>query len=360
MDRQQLLTTIVGTTLLGGALVLTARSDTTPTARISEPAPRQVEVATVERIETTRTVRLAGVTRAADRAQLSFPVPARLATRPVEVGDRVAAGQLLAALDDREFRLAHQAAAAALAELEVRLAQAVREKERTVRLAAAEAATAEELEQTSAAASALAAARDAAAARLAETNRLIDESTLEAPFSGTVTAVHVEPGEWASPGHPVVELAGNGAIEVVVEAPESMWSRLSTGLPVTVTLPFVGLEANGVIRRIANVSMGPGGLFPVEVAVAATPGLAAGLAAEVSLPLEPTRDLTVPLEAVLNPGSSRPAVFRIADGHAERVLVSVGQVTGDRISVVGPLADGDLVAVAGHTALADSDPVEVF
>jgi RND family efflux transporter MFP subunit len=360
MDRQQLLTTIVGTTLLGGAFVMTARSDTDTAVRTTAPAPRQVEVATVERIETTRTVRLAGVTRAADRAQLSFPVPARLSSRPVGVGDRVRAGQVLATLDDREFQLARQAAGAALAELEVRLAQATREQERTVRLAAAEAATAEELEQTRAAASALAAARDAAAARLAETNRLVDESTLEAPFSGTVTAVHVEPGEWASPGRPVVELAGNGAVEVVVEAPESAWSRLAAGLPVTVTLPFVGLETGGVIRRVASVSMGPGGLFPVEVEIDEIPGLAAGLAAEVSLPLEPTNDLTVPLEAVLNPGSSRPAVFRINDERAERILVRVGQITGDRISIKGPLADGDLVAVGGHTALADRDPVEVF
>ena len=188
----------------------------------------------------------------------------------------------------------------------------------------------------------------------------VDESTIEAPFAGTVTAVHIEPGEWASPGHPVIELAGTGAVEVVVEAPEAAWSRLAEGLSVTVKLPFVGLETRGAISNVAAVSIGPGGLFPVEVEVETVPGLAAGMAAEVSLPLEPTRELTVPLEAVLNPGSSRPAVFRITDGIAERVPVTVGQVTGDRIAVAGPLTDGDVVAVTGHTALADRDPVEVF
>ena len=73
MNRQQLLTTIVGTGLLGSALLMTARSDSSPSASSTGPSPRRVSVAHVERIETTRTVRLAGVTRAADRAQPCTP-----------------------------------------------------------------------------------------------------------------------------------------------------------------------------------------------------------------------------------------------------------------------------------------------
>ena len=365
MTRQQLTKIAIGTTLLGAALVMTARSDPTTETSTTTPAARGLEVATVEvaAVETaraTRTIRLAGVTRAADRAELSFSIPARLASRPVEVGDRVRAGQTLACLDDHEFRLAKQAAEAALAELEIRLAQARREESRTERLEAAEAATTEELEQRRAATSALGAARDAAAARLGETRRLIAESTLEAPFSGTVTAVHVEPGEWAAPGRPVVELSGDGAVEIVVEAPESAWARLAVGQPVAVRLPFVDIETTGRITRRSGVSSGPGGLFPTEITLDHDTTVVSGLAAEVDLPLAATDELTVPIRSVLNPGSSRPAVFRISDGRAERVEVEVGDVVGDRIVVDGALAAGDAIAVAGHTALTDDDIVEVF
>jgi RND family efflux transporter MFP subunit len=360
MTREQLSKIAIGTTLLGTALVMTARSDTTTEEPEPTPPARRIEVSAVEMAEATRTIRLAGVTRAADRAHLSFPIPARVASRPVEVGDRVRAGQVLAALDDHEFRLAEQAAAAALAEFDIRLAQARREASRTERLAAAEAATTEELEQRRAAASALSAARDAAAARLGETRRLLAESTLEAPFSGTITAVHIEAGEWAAPGQPVMELSGDGAVEIVVEAPESAWARLAIGLPVDVRLPFLEIDATGRITRLSSVSSGPGGLFPVEITLDHHSTVVSGLAAEISLPLEATSELTVPIRSVLNPGSSRPAVFRIDDGRAERVLVEIGDVVGDRIVVDGALAAGDLIAVAGHTALAEGDAVEVF
>lgn len=360
MNRQSVAKTVTGTALLAAALVMAAGSDTPPPTDHSTPAPRRIEVSRVEVSEVGRTIQLAGVTRAADRARLSFPIPARVASRPVEVGDRVRGGQVLARLDDHEFRLAEKAASAALTELEIRLAQARRDEQRTARLAAVEAATTEELEQNRAAASALAAARDAAAARLAEARRLLAESALEAPFSGTVTMVHVEPGEWTSPGKPVLELAGDGAVEIMLEVPESAWSRLAVGREAAVHLPFLGVSTAGRITRLAGMSSGPGGLFPVEVTIHERGDIVSGLAAEVVLPLESRPRLTVPMTSILNPGSSRPTVFRIEAGRAHSVEVEIGEVIGDRIAVEGALEAGDSVAISGHTALADNDLVEVL
>jgi membrane fusion protein (multidrug efflux system) len=158
----------------------------------------------------------------------------------------------------------------------------------------------------------------------------------------------------------VIELAGDGAVEIVVEAPESAWTRLEVGQNVDVRLSFLDIDATGRISRLSSVSSGPGGLFPVEITLDQHSSIVSGLAAEISLPLRATSELTVPMRSVLNPGSSRPAVFRIADGRAERIEVEIGEVIGDRIVVHGALSSGDAVAVAGHTALADGDAVEVI
>ncbi len=351
-------TTLVGVTLLATAAVMTAWPEQPP--REPEPAPAlRVVTAPVEATDAGRNVRLAGVTRAADRASLAFTLPARLAERSVEVGDAVVAGQVLARLDDAEVRLAERAAAAALTELEARLEQARRDAGRVERLAAARAATAEEMEQVQAATAALGAARDAAAARADDARRRVVESTLTAPFAGTVVAVHLEPGEWAAPGAPIVELAGRGPLEVVVEAPEAIRARLASGQPVVIRLPFLDRSVDGRVTAVADAAAGAGGLFPVEVSLGADDGIVPGLAAEVALALAPRPALTVPLEAVVNPGATSPAVFRIADGHAVRVPVTLGEVVGDRVTVRGELAAGDRVAVAGHTVLASGDRVEV-
>jgi len=360
MNRQQLITTVIGSTILGAAVVLAAWPEGNEATASRSTGPRPVQVATVISTSIDRSVRLPGVTRAADRATLSFAVPARLASRPVEVGDSVATGQVLATLDDHEYRLAERAAAAALTELEVRLAQARRDEQRVESLAAARAATAEEVEQIQAGTAALEAAHDAAAVRLDDTRRLLQESKLKAPFAGTITSVRLEPGEWASPGLPVVELSGSGVVEVVVEAPETVRSRVREGQEVQVELSFLDRIAMGNVTAVASAAGGAGRLFPVTVTLEPTPGLVDGLSAEVVLSLITESRLTVPLSAVLNPGSSRPAVFRIGDGHAERVEVELGHLVGDRIGIHGALTEGDQVAVAGHTALADDDAVEVF
>jgi len=354
-------TLMVGLMFLGLAMVIWAKPAADAEGAASDgPTRRQVRVAAVERVEAAREVRFPGVTRAARRASLAFTLPARLAERPVEIGDRVRAGQVLARLDGDEYRLAEQSAAAAVAELEVRLRQAERDEARVARLAEARAATAEELEQTTAATAAIRAAHEAASARLADTRRRRAETALTAPFDGTVTAVRLEPGEWASPGAPVVELAGSGSVEVRVEVPETVRPDLAAGAPVRVELPMVGRSVAGRVTSVAEAATGAGGLFPVVVGLEAEPGVVAGLAAEVVLSFEREAELAVPLGAVLDSGSSRPSVFRISDGIAYRVAIVPGRLIGDRLTFRSDeLFEGDLVAVVGQTALVEGDPVEV-
>ncbi len=362
MNRSTLPALLTGAAILGIAVAISARPDDVPDPAPTDGAlPRTVRTDAVTLTDAGRTIRLAGVTRATDRASLAFTLPARLVERPLDVGDRVAAGQLVARLDDREYRLAEASAAASLAELDVRLGQARRDRDRTARLVAAKAATLEELEQLEAAATALQAARNAAAVRLDESRRRLGETRLEAPFDGTVTEVGLEPGEWASPGQMVVALSGSGPVEVRVEAPESVRGSIVRGAPVTVDLPLVGGRTGGRVASVAAAATGAGGLFPVVVVLDPGPDVLAGIAAEVTLPLDAPPRLSVPLAAVLDRGSSRPSVLRVAGGRVERVEVLPDEVIGDRVALrSSALAEGDRVAVAGHTSLVDGDAVEVL
>ena len=78
-------------------------------------------------------------------------------------------------------------------------------------------------------ADALAAARDAAEARLRDARRRLGEADLGAPFAGVVTEVHFEPGEFVPAGRPVVVLAGGDALEVEMRLPESVITQIEPG-----------------------------------------------------------------------------------------------------------------------------------
>ncbi len=350
---------LLGLFFMSLAVGLWAMPDRQNVRELATPRHRVV-LAAVEETRVQRTVRFAAVTRARHRAVLSFAVPARVTVRPVEEGDTVAAGQVLARLDDREYRHAVDAARAVVAELRARHNQSRRDLRRAEELAAVNVATAAALEQAGAKAAALSSSLEAARARLSEARRLLAETVLKAPFGGTVTGLHIEPGEWAAPGQPAIELAGDGPVELKVEVPESIVTHLQAGQAVSVLLPFSDREpVAGQISTVAKAAISEGRLFPVKIDLSPGPGVRAGLTAQVQFDLATDPVLTVPLAAVVNPGASQPSVFVYRDGIVHRRLVQLGRLAASRVIVRGTLAAGERVVVTGQSQLADGDTVEV-
>lgn len=354
------------TSILAGILFLSLAAalwtTTAPEGRALKPMGRTK--VSLDRVEMTRsrdTARFSGVIRAKNRAVLSFTIPARLMKRTVDAGSNVRRGQILAQLDDREFRNSVKLAMARVAELEAQWKQAGRDRRRLEALAESDVISVSDLEKTATREAALAAALKAASARLNEARRLLGESVLKAPFSGTVTALHLQPGEWAVPGQPVIELTGDGDIELLVEVPETFVGRLAAGQVVQIELPFSrGRRVQGRIDAVAKVALTGGRLFPVKVDLVPEAGIKAGLTAQLIVDLSTEGVLTVPLASVVNPGGSRPYVFIYHQGRVARRPVTVEGIIADRIIVRGEIAEGDRVVTSGQSRLAHGDPVEVL
>lgn len=352
----------IGLAVLGGVIYLAADSGDGPAQKVS-PHEKRVRVATVEATEDLRELQFSGITRAARRARLGLPMGGRLVARPVEIGDRVRQGQVVARLDDRELINAVASARGTYEELEARRLQTDRDLERVASLRAAKAATAEELEQTESSAEALRSSVEAAAARLRESERLLGETRLVAPFAGFVTEVLYEPGEMVVAGSPVVAVSGSDSIEVEVEIPESVIPEVARGEKAPVFLPALGRTVEGEIQSLGLAASGPGRLFPVIVALPGEETIAPGMTAELTLRLTASASLAVPVEAVINPGGQRPAVFQVrTEGgidRAYRLPVEVGSLLDHRVLVQGDLAVGDRVVVGGQRGLLDGEVVEV-
>jgi len=299
------------------------------------------------------------VTRAKRRATLSFEVLGRLVERRVGLGERFAADETLARLDARELDHAVAAAKASVEQIDARLAQAGRERDRTRELRLRRAATLEDVERQDATVESLRAERRAAGARLDEAERARDEAVLRAPFAGVVVGVGMEPGELAVPGAPVVEIAGDGPIEVAFEAPESLVSGLGPGTEVVVELPLAGREAAGRVASIGHAAAGPGRMFPVVIDLDAAEGVLAGMAAEVQLDGPARAGVSVPLSAVLDPVGGFPSIFVVDGKRARRVDVEVLGFDGDRVTLAGAVEPGASVVTFGAASLADGDRIEV-
>ena len=305
-------------------------------------------------------LRFSGSLRAAKRAVLAFTVDGRLMKRTVEVGDLVKAGQVLAKLDDSQMVHSKASAKASLAELTAQYEQVQRDLTRVKQLAAEDAATTEELEQISANADALYASLQAAKARLNDANRLLKETTIKAPYDAVVNEVYMEPGEFASPGKSIVGLSGTGQLELEVEVPESIIGSLKPQQTVQVEMPLAKRDAvSGTVKSVGLTSGRRGRLFPLVITLKSVEGLFAGMTAELVLEVKDEGRTSVPIPGVINPGGSRPSVFRVRNSVAERIEIEVGRLLGDRVTVQGALAVGDEIVIGGQTSLIDGDTVEV-
>ncbi|MCA9550162.1 MAG: efflux RND transporter periplasmic adaptor subunit [Myxococcales bacterium] len=324
------------------------------------PEARVVAVAPVAAAPAHRTATFTSVVRARQRARLGFTQGGRMVRRPVEVGQRVAMGAVLAELDRAPLVHARDAAQAQVRDAQARLAQLERDVARARRLVEQKAGLPEALEKTSAARDATAAALEAGQAQLREAERRLTEARLVAPFAGTVLEVSLEPGEMADPGTPVVVLSAEQALEVEVEVPEAVRMGLEADAPVQVSLPMAGGAAlTGRIRSVGDAAAGPSELFPVVVALPDSAPAIPGYTAEVSLPVRRAPALQVPVAAVADPGGQAPFVFKVADGVAERVPVHVQGLAGADVVVQGDLRADDLVVVRGHASLLPGEAVEV-
>jgi len=224
--------------------------------------------------EGTAVVTANGYVVARTRASVSAKVPGRLAWLGVDEGSRVTKGQVIARLEDADFRASVDEALANVAsadanriEAETDRDQARREADRTKQIRAenpnlmsaqeAEAAESRAL-QAAARANSAKARLDGARASLRFAEASLDNSSIRAPFSGTVLRKEAEVGEVVAPSvgggltrGAVVTMADLTTLEVEVDVNEAYIGRVSHGQRARIVLdayPDTGFR--GVVRQV--------------------------------------------------------------------------------------------------------------
>lgn len=366
------------------------------TSEIAQMQSVTVRVAPVVSDPTAEPLRFAGTVQPRQRAVLTFQVNGTLQERPVKLGQAVAKDQLLAKLYNPQLEPARDSARAKLRELQAQAKQSARELERAEKLHQKGVQSVQVVEQARAAEETLEASVATARAAVAEAEQMAAETELRAPFAGRIEALSVEAGEFISPGQPVISLAGADAMEVAIRVPAYLLADLQTGddLPVwLVREPGAG-SAQGTVPAIVPASVAeiaqsggrvgslqtvlvhledPPPQIPVAVSQDSAGAVAeslptaplsavpvAGTAVEVGIPGHKAPSLSVPMLAVMR-SRDGAAVFRVRDGKAERVPVTIVQLLGEDVLVSSnALGPDDSVVFAGLTRLADGDAVEIL
>jgi membrane fusion protein, multidrug efflux system len=320
------------------------------------PAPqaRPVRALTVEHPAEGETVSLTGQIRAKDEVSLAFRLNGRMLDRPVNVGDVLKPGQLVARLDPKDQQDALRTAEANLSSLEAVLTEArltFGRQQELLKGGWTPRAKFDEAQQKLLTAQA---AVDAAQAQVRMAENQLSYTVLFADAAGAVTAKGAEPGEVVRAGQMIVQLARQGGRDAVFDVPEQLIRTGPRDPVVQIALtndPTV--QAIGRVREVAPQADAATRTFQVKVGIIDPPqAMQLGSTVTGSIKLAPPRGVEVPPSAVTE-ANGRPAVW-VVDPRSQTVsLRSVDVSRYDPASVVisGGLERGEIVVTAGVQVL---------
>ena len=198
----------------------------------SPPPPaeplRVVRTAEIRYDKAQETNRYTGTVQARHEVDQAFRVGGKILARKVDVGQAVREGDVLAVLDDTDYRLAEDAARQQHVAAAATARQAEADRRRNQELIGDGAVSTSEDEHTQSRAQTARAAADAAARQLELARNRVQYTVLRASRSGVVTAVRAESGQVVAEGQPVVAIANPGEPEVIVDIPEDQLAAFKT------------------------------------------------------------------------------------------------------------------------------------
>jgi RND family efflux transporter MFP subunit len=216
------------------------------------PAPAAKAAAVDTAAVEVREVELAYSAEAVVEAVRQSTVAAQIAGRVVElrfdVGDYVRKGEVIVRIDERAAAQALAASEAQVRQAEAALRNARAEYERARQLVAQKFLSQAALERAEAD---YKSAQERVSALIAGAGQAATErgfATVVAPYSGIVSARHVELGEMATPGKPLMTGFDPGTLRVTATVPQAQVAAIQAGAKARIELPSVGrwIEASGI------------------------------------------------------------------------------------------------------------------
>jgi multidrug efflux system membrane fusion protein len=325
---------------------------------------RAVKLQTVGIQTAQATLEYAGEVRARTESRLGFRVGGKLIERPVEVGQRVKAGQLLAQLDPQDLKLAADAARAQAAAARTNRDLAAADFKRYQSLREQNFISGAELERRESVLKAAQAQLDQAQAQLAGQGNQAAYAALHADVSGVVTAVLAERGQVVTAGAPVLQIAQDGARDVVFAVPEDKVAAIKLGSEVIVRLWSTPGVLKGTVREVAASADPTTRTFAVKVALQAKDDLALGSTVTV-LPASVQHTgmpvIKLPTSALRQDGQATAVWLLDTSSMAVKSqVVQIATADGNDVVVVGGLQPGMQVVVAGVHVLAPGQKVTIY
>jgi len=320
-------------------------------------APIPVPTTEAAVIEVARTFTASGSVEPWQRVSPGTKILGRIDRVPVQAGDRVQKGALLAQLEDRDLRAAVAQAEAAVAMAEAQIDNARAQHERMVALHAKGSVTDKNLEDATTGFRLAEAGVAQARANLEAARVTLTYARVESPLTGWVVERRVQGGDMAGPGQPLFTVEDLSQVKITVEVPEAEIVGLAPGDPATVVLDVLEQEVPATVDRVVPAGDPASRTFVVQLVLANPEGrIKSGMFARARFSRGVRRALRVPEKALYERGQLT-GVFVVAEGEARLRWVKTGLREEGFVEILSGLTAGERYVTRPGPGLADGVPV---
>ena len=313
--------------------------------------PVRVKVTTIKRVSAAIPVHTNGILVSSEELKLSFKTGGIVENIPVNEGNRVKKGTILASLDLSEIR-------AAVDEAELGYGKALRDFERVTNLYRDSVAT---LEQKQNASTAL----ELAASKVKVARFNLTHSSITAPEEGIILKKFVAENELVAPGYPVILFGSSeGFWKVKAGIPDKDLVKVSIGDSAAISFDaHPGLMFYGTVDQVGELANPMTGTYEIEISLRMTElKLASGFVASVDLfPTVKDSLLAVPVESVVEADGNQGYIYILQeDSTVTKTKVDLINVKGSDITIKGIPPGMNEVISGGAAYLRDGEKVKVI
>ena len=306
-----------------------------------------------------------GEVRARYESDLGFRVSGKVVARLVDIGVSVKKSDVLARLDEQEYRNRLKSAEADIVAAEAVLEEARGAEGRLRQLLATGTTTRANYETSLKNLRSAEAKLDSAKAARDLAKDQLSYADLIAEFDGIVTAVGAEPGQVVNIGQMIVRLARPTDKDAVFAIAESAFrGQPSGGQRPEVTVALLSnpnISADGVVREVAPVADPATRTYQVKVTLKDPPEqmrFGASVIGRLKVATAPV--VVLPATALFDKaGQTAVWVVDAATGVVSLKPVVVSRYETDRVVLSSGLAKGDVVVTAGVNRLREGQKVRL-
>ena len=319
------------------------------------PVIRPIRAMQVQTADTLEERWFPGQAKATQEVDLAFEVPGQLIDRPINVGDVVREGDVLARLDPRDYE---NELAAAIAARD----RAKANSERMEQAGRTGAVSQQDVDDAMA-------TYEANEARVRIAEKAVEDSVLRARFDSTVAATYVENFQNVQSKQPVLRLLDTSRVEMWINIPENLISYAAFVQDIRVQFDaFPGREFAAEIKEVSNEASLTTRTFPVNLILdqpgdlTILPGMAGRANGNVVLPEERrVEGDEIPISALGTDDQQSNFVWIIdeAAGTVSKQAVELVRATPRGVIVTG-VAPGEWISTAGVNTLVEGQQVRVL